>query len=200
MPPTTGKLIIWAANIPEETEWYLHRTGHGWQYMALALVVFHFAVPFMVLLHRAIKRNAAANYRLHGWTMSLAFVVSTLFLVGYLTHKFTRGEHHADGQRRGGWFLVRPMQRQTRRGDAGHVVDGSERGEEQLAAVVLGRVARLGEPLRRLRRQRQRRLGPAACRPAPWLEREWERSSYFFVTFFLPAMARRGPFLVRALV
>ena len=28
-------LIIWAANIPEETEWYLHRTGHGWQYMAL---------------------------------------------------------------------------------------------------------------------------------------------------------------------
>jgi hypothetical protein len=52
-------LIIWAANIPEETEWYLHRTGHGWQYMALVLVVFHFAVPFMVLLHRAIKRNAA---------------------------------------------------------------------------------------------------------------------------------------------
>jgi hypothetical protein len=52
-------LIIWAANIPEETEWYLHRTGHGWQYLALTIVVFHFAVPFLVLLHRAIKRNAA---------------------------------------------------------------------------------------------------------------------------------------------
>jgi hypothetical protein len=52
-------LIIWAANIPEETEWYLHRTGHGWQYIALALVVLHFAVPFIVLLHRAIKRSAA---------------------------------------------------------------------------------------------------------------------------------------------
>ena len=52
-------LITWAANIPEETEWYLHRTAHGWQFLALFIVVFHFAVPFMVLLHRAIKRNAA---------------------------------------------------------------------------------------------------------------------------------------------
>ena len=52
-------LIIWAANLPEETEWYLHRVGHGWQYIALAVVVFHFAVPFLVLLHRAIKRNPA---------------------------------------------------------------------------------------------------------------------------------------------
>jgi hypothetical protein len=52
-------LIIWSGNIPEETEWYLHRTGHGWQYIALMLVLFHFAVPFFILLHRAIKRNAA---------------------------------------------------------------------------------------------------------------------------------------------
>ena len=52
-------LITWAANIPEETEWYLHRTAHGWQFLALVIIVFHFAVPFLVLLHRAIKRNAA---------------------------------------------------------------------------------------------------------------------------------------------
>jgi hypothetical protein len=51
-------LIIWAANLPEETEWYIHRTGHGWQVLAIALVVFHFAVPFLVLLSRAVKRNA----------------------------------------------------------------------------------------------------------------------------------------------
>jgi hypothetical protein len=52
-------LIIWAGNLPEETEWYLHRTGRGWQAIALALVLFHFAVPFMVLLYRVVKRNAA---------------------------------------------------------------------------------------------------------------------------------------------
>ena len=52
-------LIIWAANIPEETEWYLHRTGHGWQLIALALVIFHFVVPFLVLLSRAVKRHGS---------------------------------------------------------------------------------------------------------------------------------------------
>jgi hypothetical protein len=52
-------LIIWSANIPEETEWYIHRTAHGWQLLALVLVVFHFAVPFLVLLSRAVKRHAA---------------------------------------------------------------------------------------------------------------------------------------------
>ena len=67
-------LIIWAANIPEETEWYLHRTGHGWQYIALSIVVFHFAVPFLVLLHRAIKRNAAMVSRVAGLILVMRFV------------------------------------------------------------------------------------------------------------------------------
>jgi hypothetical protein len=67
-------LIIWAANIPEETEWYLHRTGYGWQYMALVLVVFHFAVPFMVLLHRAIKRNAAMVAKVAALILVMRFV------------------------------------------------------------------------------------------------------------------------------
>ena len=67
-------LIIWAANIPEETEWYLHRTGYGWQYMALILVVFHFAVPFMVLLHRAIKRNAAMVSKVAALILVMRFV------------------------------------------------------------------------------------------------------------------------------
>ena len=43
-------LIIWSGNLPEEAEWYLHRSAHGWQFVALALVAFHFAVPFMLLL------------------------------------------------------------------------------------------------------------------------------------------------------
>jgi uncharacterized membrane protein YozB (DUF420 family) len=46
----------------------------------------------LVVGYVAIKRDRAANYRLHGWTMASAFVVSTLFLIGYLTHKYTRGE------------------------------------------------------------------------------------------------------------
>jgi hypothetical protein len=50
-------LIIWAGNLPEEIPWYLARLRGGWQYMALALVVCHFALPFALLLSRDIKRN-----------------------------------------------------------------------------------------------------------------------------------------------
>jgi hypothetical protein len=50
-------LIIWSGNLPEEAEWYLHRSAHGWQFVALALVAFHFAVPFMLLLLRVTKRR-----------------------------------------------------------------------------------------------------------------------------------------------
>ncbi|RPI55402.1 MAG: hypothetical protein EHM55_07985 [Acidobacteria bacterium] len=67
-------LIIWAANIPEETEWYLHRTGHGWQYMAIMLLLFHFAVPFLVLLHRAIKRNPAMVSKVAAVIVVMRFV------------------------------------------------------------------------------------------------------------------------------
>jgi hypothetical protein len=50
-------LIIWSGNLPEEAEWYVHRSAHGWQFIALTLVAFHFAVPFLLLLLRAAKRR-----------------------------------------------------------------------------------------------------------------------------------------------
>ena len=50
-------LIIWAGNLPEETPWYIHRLNKGWQYTAILLVVFHFALPFLILLSRNLKRN-----------------------------------------------------------------------------------------------------------------------------------------------
>ncbi len=50
-------LIIWSGNLPEEIAWYLHRLQTGWRVVAIALVVFHFAAPFVLLLSRAIKRD-----------------------------------------------------------------------------------------------------------------------------------------------
>ena len=50
-------LIIWAGNLPEEIPWYLSRLNHGWQYVALALVLGHFVLPFALLLSRDLKRN-----------------------------------------------------------------------------------------------------------------------------------------------
>jgi len=52
-------LIIWAGNLPSEIAWYLHRLQTGWRAVGLALILFHFAVPFCLLLSRTVKREAA---------------------------------------------------------------------------------------------------------------------------------------------
>src|SRR5262245_23396405 len=52
-------LIIWSGNLPEEIPWYLSRLRHGWQWLAVLLLVFHFAAPFFLLLARFVKRRAA---------------------------------------------------------------------------------------------------------------------------------------------
>jgi hypothetical protein len=51
-------LITWSANLPEEIPWYLRRSQGGWQWLGVALVLFHFALPFLLLLSRDLKRNA----------------------------------------------------------------------------------------------------------------------------------------------
>jgi hypothetical protein len=50
-------LLIWYANIPEETEYYIMRAQHGWLGISMALLVFRFIVPFLALLPRGAKRN-----------------------------------------------------------------------------------------------------------------------------------------------
>jgi hypothetical protein len=51
-------LIIYSGNLVEEIPYYIDRTTGGWQYVALLLVVFHFAAPFALLLSRDLKRSA----------------------------------------------------------------------------------------------------------------------------------------------
>ena len=50
-------LIIWAGNLPEEISWYVRRLSGGWAFVGLALALFHFGVPFILLLSRSLKRD-----------------------------------------------------------------------------------------------------------------------------------------------
>lgn len=50
-------LLIWYANIPEETEFFLHRAHGGWMLISLSLLFFKFIVPFLWLLPQNAKRN-----------------------------------------------------------------------------------------------------------------------------------------------
>ena len=51
-------LITWAGNLPEEISFYLARTRGAWVWVSIAIALFHFAVPFVLLLSRDLKRNA----------------------------------------------------------------------------------------------------------------------------------------------
>ena len=50
-------LIIWAGNLPNEITFYTKRLSFGWGKIGLFLALFHFAVPFVILLSRPFKRN-----------------------------------------------------------------------------------------------------------------------------------------------
>ncbi|HEV2983321.1 MAG TPA: hypothetical protein VGX46_02990 [Vicinamibacterales bacterium] len=50
-------LIIWSGNLPAEIAWYMHRLQTGWRFVGITLIAFHFAVPFALLLSRAVKRD-----------------------------------------------------------------------------------------------------------------------------------------------
>lgn len=49
-------MLIWIGNLPEEIPFYLKRSGKdGWWWVSAALILFHFACPFLLLLFRDIK-------------------------------------------------------------------------------------------------------------------------------------------------
>ncbi len=52
-------LIIWSANLPEEIGFYLTRIEGAWVYLSALLILGHFALPFLLLLNRDLKRGAA---------------------------------------------------------------------------------------------------------------------------------------------
>jgi hypothetical protein len=50
-------LIIWSGNLTDEIGWYERRIRGGWQWIALGIVVCHFALPFLLLLSREVKQQ-----------------------------------------------------------------------------------------------------------------------------------------------
>jgi hypothetical protein len=50
-------ILIWYGNIPEETFWFQVRISNGWQYLSYGLIAFHFAIPFLGLLSRHVRRH-----------------------------------------------------------------------------------------------------------------------------------------------
>lgn len=51
-------MLIWYANIPEETFWYEYRiNANGWRTLSLVLLVGHLFIPFLAVMGRTMRRN-----------------------------------------------------------------------------------------------------------------------------------------------
>jgi uncharacterized membrane protein YjjB (DUF3815 family) len=50
-------MLIWYANIPEETIWYGYRLKGSWFIVSMVLAAGHFVLPFFGMMSRHIKRN-----------------------------------------------------------------------------------------------------------------------------------------------
>jgi hypothetical protein len=66
-------MLTYAANLIEEVPYMITRTSHGWQYLALFLVIFHFAVPWLLLLSRDLKRNPGRLVVVAVWMLFVRF-------------------------------------------------------------------------------------------------------------------------------
>jgi hypothetical protein len=83
-------MLIWIANIPEEVPWYILRIDGGWRFVGMFLALFHFLVPFFLLLSRDLKRSPRSLSLVAAWLL-LAHWVDVYWLV--MPHL------HADGPR-----------------------------------------------------------------------------------------------------
>jgi hypothetical protein len=86
-------LITWAGNLPEETPFYLRRLRGGWQFVGLAIILFHFALPFVLLLSRARKR-APRSLRRIALLMIFMRVVDLVFLFAPSVHQGGEPDWH----------------------------------------------------------------------------------------------------------
>lgn len=67
-------LLIWYANIPEETIWYRHRIVGGWFWIAMAMPFIRFIIPFFTLLCRPAKRSLGVIGFIAVWSLVVEFI------------------------------------------------------------------------------------------------------------------------------
>jgi hypothetical protein len=103
-------MLIWYANIPEETLFFKHRAEGSWKVVSLLLPWCHFAIPFLYLMSWHVKRNIVAicvgavwllvmcyidifwliqpNFHHHGAHFGLGDIGAILFIGGVLLWAF----------------------------------------------------------------------------------------------------------------
>lgn len=76
--------LIWYANIPEETYWFLKRWEGSWVTMSMVLLFGHFVIPFILMLTRWSKRNTFMLVFMALWILAMRWV--DLYWLIFPTH------------------------------------------------------------------------------------------------------------------
>ncbi|MFO7652220.1 MAG: quinol:cytochrome C oxidoreductase [Candidatus Krumholzibacteriia bacterium] len=83
-------MLYWYANIPEETIWFLERSGHGWGTLGVALIFGAFVAPFLGLVSRHAKRSRALLAFWAVWILVFQWLnVFWVTMPDYSPHAFT---------------------------------------------------------------------------------------------------------------
>lgn len=80
-------LIIWIENLEHEIPWYLHRLAGGWGVIAVLLVVLQFALPFLLLLSRAVKQATATLAAIAALVAAMHFLEMWWFVAPSFHHE-----------------------------------------------------------------------------------------------------------------
>ena len=77
-------MLIWYGNIPEETEWFLHRNVESWNTLSTAMVVGRFFIPFLYLLFQYTKRNAKFLAAISIWVLCMHLLDTYITIIPML--------------------------------------------------------------------------------------------------------------------
>ncbi len=67
-------LLIWYANLPEETFWMIHRWQNGWEIFSFILIFGHFLIPYFSLLSQQSKSNLQRLKYMAVWIFIMHYV------------------------------------------------------------------------------------------------------------------------------
>ena len=67
-------MLIWYANIPEETGWYADRLASSWGDLALVLLAGHFIFPFLFFMSRHVKRSIPLHTFMALWLVFMHYL------------------------------------------------------------------------------------------------------------------------------
>jgi len=80
-------MLIWYANIPEETEWFLRRNVESWNVLNTFLVIGRFFIPFFYLLFQYTKRTPKFLAAISLWVLGMHVLDTYVTIMPFLHQK-----------------------------------------------------------------------------------------------------------------